>query len=70
MNPKLLHHLWSLVDRSQSNHLLSLDDSGLAHWLMEQFRLNQPINQTESDQLSHYIRSKSPLIRDLLVRGL
>ena len=70
MNPQLLHRLWSLVDRSQGSHLLALDDNGLAHWLMEQFRLNQSINQTESDQLSHYIRSKIPLIRDLLVQGL
>ncbi|MFZ4639963.1 MAG: hypothetical protein ACOYMP_06150 [Nodosilinea sp.] len=69
MNPQLLRDLWSLVDQSQSSYLLALDDNGLVHWLVEQFRLSQPINKIESDQLSHYIRSKVPLIRDLLVQS-
>jgi len=35
------------------------------HWLMDQFAGQRVINQTETDQLNHYIRSKIPLIRDL-----
>jgi hypothetical protein len=65
MNPQLLRHLWSLVERSQSSHLLALDDNGLVCWLLEQFIGQQPINQAETDQLHHYIRDKIPLIRDL-----
>jgi succinate dehydrogenase flavin-adding protein (antitoxin of CptAB toxin-antitoxin module) len=65
MNPQLLRHLWSLVDRSQNSHILALDDNGLVHWLMDQFTVQQPINQSETDQLSHYIRTKISLIRDL-----
>ena len=65
MNPQLLRHLWSLVERSQSSHLLALDDNSLVHWLMDQFTGQRIINQTETDQLHHYIRSKLPLIRDL-----
>ncbi len=65
MNPHLLRHLWSLVDRSQSTNLLDLDDNGLVRWLMDEFIMQQPINQVETDQLDHYIRAKIPLIRDL-----
>lgn len=65
MNPHLLRHLWSLVDRSQSSYLLDLDDNGLVRWLIDEFIVQQPINQAETDQLNHYIRAKIPLIRDL-----
>ena len=65
MNPQLLRHLWSLVERSQSSHLMTLDDNSLVHWLIDQFAWQRPINQAETDQLHHYIRSKIPLIRDM-----
>jgi hypothetical protein len=65
MNPQLLRHLWSLVERSQSVHLLALDDNSLVCWLLEQFARQQTINAAEADQLNHYIRTKIPLIRDL-----
>jgi hypothetical protein len=65
MNPQILRHLWSLVERSQGSHLLALDDNGLVCWLLDQFTGQQPINQAEADQLNHYIRAKIPLIRDL-----
>jgi hypothetical protein len=65
MNPQLLRHLWSLVDRAQSHQLLALDDHNLVHWLLDQFAGQRPINAAEADQLSHYIRAKIPLIRDL-----
>lgn len=65
MNPHLLRHLWLLVDRAQGSHLLALDDNGLVRWLMDEFSLQQPINQAETDQLNQYIRAKIPLIRDV-----
>ncbi|TVQ09714.1 MAG: hypothetical protein EA368_08825 [Leptolyngbya sp. DLM2.Bin27] len=65
MNPHLLRHLWSLVERSQSSHLLALDDNSLVCWLLEQFAGQQCIDPAETDQLNRYIRAKIPLIRDL-----
>lgn len=65
MNPQLLRHLWSLVERSQSSHLLALDDNSLVCWLLDQFAGQRPIDPTETDQLHGYIRAKIPLIRDL-----
>jgi succinate dehydrogenase flavin-adding protein (antitoxin of CptAB toxin-antitoxin module) len=69
MNPYLLRHLWFLVDRAQSSYLLDLDDNGLVRWLMDEFIMQQPIDQAETDQLNHYIRAKIPLIRDLAQQG-
>ena len=60
MNPYLLRHLWSLVDRSQSSLILDLDDNGLVRWLMDEFIVQQPIDQAETAQLDHYIRAKIP----------
>jgi hypothetical protein len=65
MNPQILRHLWSLVDRTQSSHLLALDDNSLVTWLLDQFTRQQPINATEVVQLNHYIRARVSLIRDL-----
>lgn len=65
MNPYLLRHLWSLVERSQSSHLLALDDNSLIVWLIDQLAGQRSIDQTETDHLHHYIRSKLTLIRDL-----
>lgn len=65
MNPQILRHLWSLIERSQSSHLLALDDHGLVCWLLDQFVGQQLIDPVETDQLHHYIRAKIPLIRDL-----
>ena len=44
---------------------MTLDDNSLVHWLIDQFAWQRPINQAETDQLHHYIRSKIPLIRDM-----
>jgi hypothetical protein len=65
MNPQILRHLWSLVDRAQGSQLLALDDNSLVCWLSEQFARQQSINPADTDQLHHYIRTKIPLIRDL-----
>lgn len=65
MNPNLLRQLWSLVEASQSSTLLALDDNRLVKWLLEQMTGTQGINPSDADHLSHYIKSKVSLIRDL-----
>jgi len=65
MNPYLLRKLWSLVERSHSTDLLSLDDSSLVSWLIERLEGHRPVDPAETDRLHHYIRSKLTLIRDL-----
>lgn len=65
MNPYLLRQLWSLVESSHKHWLLSLDDSSLVHWLVEQVSGNTALNSTETASLDCYIRTRIPLIRDM-----
>ncbi len=65
MNPYLLRQFWALIEASQNNLLLSLDDNSLVHWLMERIMGEQELDSTEVDTLTHYAYSHVALIRDL-----
>lgn len=65
MNPILLRQIWALVETTQANHLLNLDDANLVQSLLGQFNNQQPLNPEESNQLSRYLYSRLSLIRDL-----
>jgi hypothetical protein len=65
MTPTVLRQLWSVVETTQSNTLLKLDDAHLVQWLLKQTKLKTSLNQSELDILSDYIRSRLNLIRDL-----
>lgn len=65
MTPVMLRQLWSLIETTQANLLLALDDATLAQWLTKQFKQDRALNRDELDCLSDYISTKAPLIRDL-----
>lgn len=65
MSPLMLRHFWSLVEATQSQLLLSLDDSTLIHWLIKQLKTQRSLDHDEAQLYSSYIRSRLPLIRDL-----
>lgn len=65
MSPLLLRQLWSVIDAAHSNHILSLDDQGLANWVMEQLCHQSSLDNMELTQVNRYIQSKLPLIRDM-----
>lgn len=65
MTPFLLRQFWSLVEATQTNILLSLDDSSLSQWLLRQFQAQRALNHKETAILNHYISSRLPLIRDI-----
>ena len=65
MSPFLLRQLWSVIEAAHSNHILSLDDQGLANWLVEQLCHQSSLSNVELTQVSRYVRSKLPLIRDM-----
>lgn len=65
MSPVMLRQLWSLVETSQTNVLLNLDDSSLVQWLLKQLRNQRALDRDEADMFSSYIESRLPLIRDL-----
>lgn len=65
MTPLMLRQLWSLIEATQANILLNLDDASLEQWLLNQVKSNRPIDNDEANVLNAYIRSKLSLIRDL-----
>ncbi|MDJ1185367.1 hypothetical protein [Roseofilum casamattae] len=65
MTPNLLRHLWSLIENTQPQRLLKLDDPSLAQWLLGHLAQERSLNGEEADLLTHYIESRSSLIRDL-----
>jgi succinate dehydrogenase flavin-adding protein (antitoxin of CptAB toxin-antitoxin module) len=61
----MLRQLWSLIEKTQVNILLSLDDTSLVQWLLKQFKKEQAIDPDEANMLNAYLRSKLSLIRDI-----
>ena len=65
MTPTILRQLWSVVETTQANTLLRLDDASLVQWLLKQTKSQASLDQNEVHSLSDYIYSRLNLIRDL-----
>jgi len=65
MSPALLRQIWSLVETTQTNLLLNLDDESLVQCLLRQLNTERSLDSYETDVLSRYIQSRLPLIRDV-----
>lgn len=65
MTPTILRQLWSVVEMTQSNILLKLDDASLVQWLLKQTKTKASLDHNETHILSDYIQSRLTLIRDL-----
>ncbi len=65
MSPFLLRQIWSLVEATQTQVLLNLDDETLVQWLLRQLKTQRSLDSQETDLLSTYLQSRLPLIRDL-----
>lgn len=70
MTPTMLRQLWSLVETTQANVLITLDDASLSQWLLKQFKMNSSINGSEAELVNQYIQSRLSLIRDLAAERL
>lgn len=66
MTPTMLRQMWSVVETTQSNTLLKLDDATLVQWLLKQTKDKALLDQDEIHILSDYIYSRLNLIRDLV----
>lgn len=60
-----MHQLWAVIESTQVNTLLQLDDLALVQWLLKQFTAQQAISEPEISSLNTYINSRLPLIRDI-----
>ncbi|GAB4367388.1 MAG: hypothetical protein Kow00121_05660 [Elainellaceae cyanobacterium] len=65
MSPIMMRQFWSLVETTQTNIPLALDDRSLVQWLLRQIRSEQQLDSRETDILRDYIHTRLPLIRDL-----
>lgn len=65
MTPTILRQLWSVVETTQSNTLLKLDDASLVQWLLKQTKNKASLDGDETNVLTNYIESRLTLIRDL-----
>lgn len=64
MTPRTMRQLWAMIESTQVNTLLQLDDQSLVQWLLKQFTAQQAIDAQEASSLNTYINSRLPLIRD------
>ncbi|NET35964.1 MAG: hypothetical protein F6K19_28715 [Cyanothece sp. SIO1E1] len=65
MDALLLRQLWGLIEAAQTSILLTLDDSELVNWLLQQLREVRSLNPEEADAITLYTYSRLRLIRDL-----
>lgn len=65
MTPKIMRHLWSVVETTHTKTLLQLDDATLVQWLVKQINTQAFLDCHETDFLSDYIQSRLTLIRDI-----
>lgn len=65
MTPTMLRQLWLLIETTQANLLLRLDDASLVQWLLKQFKQERSLNHDEIHVLSDYLNNRVSLIRDL-----
>ena len=65
MTPTMLRQLWSLIETTQANLLLRLDDASLVQWLLQQFKQQRSLNHEEIYILNDYLNNRLSLIRDL-----
>jgi hypothetical protein len=65
MTPFLLRQLWMLVETTQAQLLLNLDDRSLVQRLTHELQDRQPLNSEQETVVTAYIEAKLPLIRDV-----
>lgn len=65
MTPTMLRQLWSLIETTQANLLLKLDDASLVQWILKQLKQEQALNPEQVHILSDYLNNRLSLIREL-----
>ena len=65
MNSSTLRFLWSVIEQTQTNTLLKLNDTDLVKQLLKQFDANKALSSEETSIIRNYLYSRTTLIRDL-----
>ncbi|WP_323258057.1 hypothetical protein [Spirulina sp. CCNP1310] len=61
----MLRQIWSLVEDAQATMILNQDDPSLVEWLLNQLREQRSLANEEVEIISHYLRARTPLIREI-----
>lgn len=65
MSPEAIRKFWSLIETTQTNILLTLDNDALVNWLVRHLQREGLLKVTDSRDLNVYINDRLPLIRDM-----
>jgi hypothetical protein len=65
INVSRLRQLWKVVEQTQANLLLNLNDGELVKQILQQISYREALSSEETNDLSMYIHSRTSLIRDL-----
>lgn len=65
MTPAMLRQLWSLIENAQATTILNQDDSSLVQWLLARLSEQCSLAAEDVELVSHYIQSRTLLIREI-----
>lgn len=65
MNSSALRQFWAVVEDTQANLLLKLNDTELTQKLLYELKFKVSLTSEENRTMSAYIHTRTPLIRDL-----
>ena len=60
-----MRHVWSVIEETETKTILSLNDTDLIGQLLNQLESKKLLNSEQINEMSSYISSRVPLIRDL-----
>lgn len=60
-----MRYVWSVIEETETKILLSLNDADLLNQLLKQLQNKKQLDREQVNDMSMYISSRVPLIRDL-----
>ncbi|BAY85223.1 hypothetical protein NIES267_47220 [Calothrix parasitica NIES-267] len=60
-----MRHVWSVIEETETKTILNLNDTDLLRQLLKQLENKKLLSSEQINEMSTYIGSRVPLIRDL-----
>ena len=65
MKSSTLRYLWSVIEKTQTDTLLKLNDTDMVKQLLKQLDVNKTFSSEETSTINTYLYSRTTLIREL-----
>ncbi len=65
MKSSTLRYLWSVIEKTQTDTLLKLNDTDMVKQLLKQLDVKKTFSSEETSTINTYLYSRITLIRDL-----